>query len=141
MARSCCQSMCLCARCFSRTRHTSEIVPSWNWYLNGSTPMLPSGRSSAIKYLYTERSQTLDHELETMMNEFSAGYKRKIAQLRSTGQHRLTEGKSPIFVSDILALGLSVSELGSHSFRKGVATELANCPGGPQAVSIWLRAG
>ncbi|RQM19048.1 hypothetical protein B5M09_010894 [Aphanomyces astaci] len=27
---------------------------------------------------------------------FSAGYKRKIAELRSTGQHRLTEGKSPM---------------------------------------------
>jgi hypothetical protein len=29
----------------------------------------------------------------------------------------------------------------SYSFWKGVVSELVNCPGGPQIVSIWLRAG
>ena len=41
----------------------------------------------------------------------------------------------------ILALGLIFTELGSHSFRKGIATSLANNPGGPAAINIWLRAG
>ncbi len=41
----------------------------------------------------------------------------------------------------IEALGLIISEIGSHSFRKGIASILANCPGGPGAISIWLRAG
>ncbi|KAF0696171.1 Aste57867_13060 [Aphanomyces stellatus] len=42
---------------------------------------------------------------------------------------------------DIVSMGLAISEIGTHSFRKGVASSLSNCPGGPQAVSIWLRAG
>ncbi|KAF0709314.1 hypothetical protein AaE_012913 [Aphanomyces astaci] len=42
---------------------------------------------------------------------------------------------------DIVAMGLSISDVGTHSFRKGVASTLSNTPGGPQAVSVWLRAG
>ena len=38
-------------------------------------------------------------------------------------------------------MGLAISDLGTHSCRKGAATELSNHPSGPQAVSIWLRAG
>ncbi|KAH9141604.1 hypothetical protein AeRB84_014234, partial [Aphanomyces euteiches] len=45
------------------------------------------------------------------------------------------------FGDEILSLGLSILEIGTHSFRKGVATALSNNPGGPQSVSIWLRAG
>lgn len=41
----------------------------------------------------------------------------------------------------IVSMGLIVSEIGSHSFRKGIATSLANTPGGPTAINIWLRAG
>ncbi|KAF0711754.1 hypothetical protein AaE_012185, partial [Aphanomyces astaci] len=42
---------------------------------------------------------------------------------------------------DIAGLGLSISDIGTHSFRKGVASALSNSPGGPQAVMVWLRAG
>ena len=41
----------------------------------------------------------------------------------------------------IVAMGLILSEIGTHSFRKGVATFLSSCPSGPTAISIWLRAG
>ncbi|KAF0702664.1 hypothetical protein AaE_015793 [Aphanomyces astaci] len=41
----------------------------------------------------------------------------------------------------ILSMGLNITEIGTHSLRKGVATALTNTPGGPQAVSVWLRAG
>ena len=41
----------------------------------------------------------------------------------------------------MLALGLIITELGSYSFREGFATLLANNPGGPAAINIWLRAG
>ncbi|ETV83144.1 hypothetical protein H257_03947 [Aphanomyces astaci] len=34
-----------------------------------------------------------------------------------------------------------VKDIGTHSFRKGVASELSNTPGGPEAVHVWLRAG
>ena len=36
----------------------------------------------------------------------------------------------------ILALGLIFTELGSHSFRKGIDPSLANNPGGPAAINI-----
>ncbi|ETV63911.1 hypothetical protein H257_19157 [Aphanomyces astaci] len=41
----------------------------------------------------------------------------------------------------ILSMGLNITGIGTHSLRKGVATALTNTPGGPQAVSVWLRAG
>ena len=42
---------------------------------------------------------------------------------------------------ELKALGIRIGEIETHSFRKGIATSLANCPGGPSAISIWLRAG
>ncbi|KAH9186568.1 hypothetical protein AeNC1_011456 [Aphanomyces euteiches] len=45
------------------------------------------------------------------------------------------------FEEDILAMGLLIAEIGTHSFRKGVATSVGNNPGGPSPISVWLRAG
>jgi hypothetical protein len=45
------------------------------------------------------------------------------------------------YSESIIALGLIVKDIGTHSFRKGIATQLSNMPGGPSAISIWLRAG
>jgi hypothetical protein len=42
---------------------------------------------------------------------------------------------------DIKLLGLNIMELGTHSFRKGVATFCATNPGGPTSISIFQRAG
>ncbi|ETV89803.1 hypothetical protein H310_15367, partial [Aphanomyces invadans] len=41
----------------------------------------------------------------------------------------------------IMGMGLSINDVGTHSFRKGVSTALSNTPGGPEAVAVWLRAG
>jgi len=38
-------------------------------------------------------------------------------------------------------MGLVLADIGSHSFRKGIATFLSGMPGGPSPVSIYLRAG
>jgi hypothetical protein len=38
-------------------------------------------------------------------------------------------------------IGILSFDIGTHSFRKGVATFAASCPGGPSQVSIYLRAG
>lgn len=38
-------------------------------------------------------------------------------------------------------LGVLSFDIGTHSFRKGVATFASSCPGGPSTVSIFLRAG
>ncbi|KAH9112692.1 hypothetical protein AeMF1_013012 [Aphanomyces euteiches] len=45
------------------------------------------------------------------------------------------------FKDELLCLGVSVKEVGTHSFRKGVASELSNSHGGPTPVSVHLRAG
>lgn len=43
--------------------------------------------------------------------------------------------------SSLQALGNTSFEIGSHSFRKGVATFVAGCPAGPSPVNVFLRAG
>ena len=37
--------------------------------------------------------------------------------------------------------GIDISMIGTHSFRKGIATFLSGTPGGPTAIAIYLRAG
>lgn len=37
--------------------------------------------------------------------------------------------------------GVDISMIGTHSFRKGIATFLSGTPGGPTAIAIYLRAG
>ena len=37
--------------------------------------------------------------------------------------------------------GVDISMIGTHSFRKGIATFLSGSPGGPTAIAIYLRAG
>jgi hypothetical protein len=41
----------------------------------------------------------------------------------------------------LLIMGITIMNIGTHSFRKGVATFLSGMPGGPTAISIYLRAG
>ncbi|KAF0748972.1 hypothetical protein AaE_007180 [Aphanomyces astaci] len=77
-----------------RSRHGVENVPrQYNSYAT------ISGVQSAIKYEYTERGMALGSEIETLIAEFSAGYKRKVAQLRSSGELRIMEGKAPMSVA------------------------------------------
>lgn len=42
---------------------------------------------------------------------------------------------------ELVALGMIVKDIGTHSFRKGIASFLSGIPGGPSPVSIYLRAG
>jgi hypothetical protein len=37
--------------------------------------------------------------------------------------------------------GVEISMIGTHSFRKGITFFLSGTPGGPTAISIYLRAG
>jgi hypothetical protein len=40
-----------------------------------------------------------------------------------------------------MSLGAAFTEIGTHSFRKGVSSHLSSCPGGPSPISIYLRIG
>ena len=42
---------------------------------------------------------------------------------------------------DLMALGIDIAEIGTHSFRKGISSYISSFPGGPSAVAVWLRAG
>lgn len=42
---------------------------------------------------------------------------------------------------ELLTMGMIITDIGTHSFRKGIANFLAGMPGGPSPVSIYLRAG
>ena len=42
---------------------------------------------------------------------------------------------------DLLTMGIIIIAIGTHSFRKGIATFLSSVPGGPSAIAIYLRAG
>eukprot|EP00603_Paraphysomonas_imperforata_P004644 CAMPEP_0114439124 /NCGR_PEP_ID=MMETSP0103-20121206/15022_1 /TAXON_ID=37642 ORGANISM="Paraphysomonas imperforata, Strain PA2" /NCGR_SAMPLE_ID=MMETSP0103 /ASSEMBLY_ACC=CAM_ASM_000201 /LENGTH=694 /DNA_ID=CAMNT_0001609847 /DNA_START=28 /DNA_END=2109 /DNA_ORIENTATION=- len=78
---------------------------------------------------------------------FTKGYQREGScayVFGATGKDRFSSWLTNMLISckdAILSLGLMIAELGSHSFRKGIATALANNPGGPEAINIWLRAG
>ena len=43
--------------------------------------------------------------------------------------------------NNLVSFGIMIMKIGTHSFRKGVASFLASCPDGPNAISIFLRAG
>ena len=43
--------------------------------------------------------------------------------------------------NSLQALGNVSFEIGTHSFRKGVATFVAGCPAGPSPINVFLRAG
>lgn len=43
--------------------------------------------------------------------------------------------------ADLMAMGIMIMEIGTHSFRKGIATFLAGLTSGPTAIAIYLRAG
>jgi hypothetical protein len=45
------------------------------------------------------------------------------------------------YSEELLAMGLIIMEIGTHSFRKGISTFLQSIPGGPSSTSIYLRAG
>lgn len=79
---------------------------------------------------------------------FSSGWRRDGAR------HMLfcgsaTESRFGKWLREVLAnstatlqtLGNVSFEIGTHSFRKGVATFVAGCPAGPSPINIFLRAG
>jgi hypothetical protein len=51
--------------------------------------------------------------------------------------HKLCADNKRLLVNQ----GIDISMIGTHSFRKGIASFLSGTPGGPTAISIYLRAG
>mmetsp|Transcript_12129 Transcript_12129/g.15607 ORF Transcript_12129/g.15607 Transcript_12129/m.15607 type:complete len:659 (-) Transcript_12129:55-2031(-) len=77
---------------------------------------------------------------------FSCGYRKEGTQrlFASNFQDNFNKWLTKFLkakAQELLVLGLVVCLIGSHSFRKGVATLIASFPGGADSISIWLRAG
>jgi hypothetical protein len=63
---------------------------------------------------------------------------RKDAESRFSSWLRNALGENS---NDLLVMGILIVEIGTHSFRKGIASFLACLTGGPTAIAIYLRAG
>eukprot|EP01032_Pedospumella_encystans_P016315 gene16315-18618_t len=80
---------------------------------------------------------------------FTTGFRRTEAKPLVFGAADGTESRFSKWLKSIcgvhaaalLAMGLLILEIGTHSFRKGVATFLSSMCGGPGPISIYLRAG
>ena len=55
-----------------------------------------SGYNSAIRSFFKNRRMEMDKNADAMIKDFLAGYKRKVASLKQSGEMKLQEGKSPI---------------------------------------------
>ncbi|OQR84415.1 hypothetical protein ACHHYP_13400 [Achlya hypogyna] len=77
---------------------------------------------------------------------FSFGHREGSSRLPfgANPQARFTTWLHTLVKSDSDAareMGISKGDIGTLSFRKGMATFVSSMPGGPQAVHVWLRAG
>jgi len=61
-----------------------------------------TGYISAIKWYYSEHNLEMSKECEIYLTKFSAGYKRLVAQKRSSGVMKTFEGKGPLGFSCIV---------------------------------------
>lgn len=43
--------------------------------------------------------------------------------------------------AQLVEMGMAIAEIGTHSFRKGIASFISGLPGGPSPIAIYLRAG
>ncbi len=94
--------------------------------------------------------------LALALHVFTMGFRRADAKKNVFGGGGISENKStetekrfskwlghtcsnlqPVLQS----MGLSIDDIGTHSFRKGIACFLAGTPGGPSPIAIYLRAG
>jgi hypothetical protein len=71
--------------------------------------------ASSIKMLYTTEKKDLPGEIETAFATFLAGYKRKVQELKTSGELPQQEGKSPMsregcFLIDMLLVYILVGK-------------------------------
>ena len=77
------------------------------------------------------------------------GFRRQGSQTTVFGAQKETQSRFSKWLqkvcgsntSELLLMGIIIAEIGTHSFRKGVANFLSALCGGPSSVAIYLRAG
>jgi hypothetical protein len=108
------------------------------------------GKNSAPKHIYANRTcPEICPILAFSIFLFTCGYRRSGSRRDLFGGINETEARFSKWLkhacgtssNELLLMGLIISEIGTHSFRKGIATFLSSIPGGPTAIAIYLRAG
>ena len=108
------------------------------------------GNNAAPKHVYANPSNpTICPILALAVMVFSNGMRREGTSRLLFGNMEKAESKFSKWLRALCAgigdtlttMGLVIVDIGSHSFRKGIATFLSGIPGGPTAIAIYLRAG
>lgn len=100
-------------------------------YANPLNPFICPILSFAI-YIFTtgyrrggSKTSVFEGDVDNTESKFSKWFKKFVVDRAAT----------------LLAMGVIIAEIGTHSFRKGIATFLSSMPGGPSPISIYIRAG
>ena len=106
------------------------------------------GRNALPKHVYANIVEpTACPILSFAVYIFTRGFERegsKMTLFAGDAESRFSKWLSSLCQSNkdvLLNQGVDKSMIGTHSFRKGVASFLSGTPGGPTAISIYLRAG
>ena len=97
-------------------------------YANVAEPSICPILSFAI-YLFTRGYDRQDAKTTVFAGDSESRFSKWLLKLCAEHKELLTNQ------------GIDISMIGTHSFRKGIATFLSGTPGGPTAIAIYLRAG
>lgn len=106
------------------------------------------GRTALPKHVYANPSEpSICPVLSLAVYVFTRGYERegsKQTLFAGEAESRFSKWLNNVCKSNFESLknqGIDISMIGTHSFRKGISSFLSGTPGGPTAISIYLRAG
>lgn len=141
----------LIARCVSVG---SLMYNHVSWNLDAMVIVFPShkgdkeGKNALPKHIYANTAEPhICPILSFAVYVFTRGYGRggsKTTIFSGEAESRFSKWLHKVCLDNkelLVNQGIDISMIGTHSFRKGVASYLSGTPGGPTAISIYLRAG
>lgn len=147
----------LCWNLIARCNSVASIMYDHiKWEIDAMTIVFPShkgdkeGRRSIPKRVYANPNcPEICPILSFAVYFFTSGWRREGAKKTVFADVTDTEKRFSRWLRSVCTveerelanMGLTVVQIGTHSFRKGVATFLSSMIGGPNPVSIFLRAG
>lgn len=155
IAISCHLFLILCWNLIARCVSVGSLMYNHiSWELDAMVLVFPShkgdkeGKNALPKHVYANTAEPhICPILSFAIYIFTRGYDREGSKTNifsgeaesrfSKWLHRLCTENKVLLMNQ----GIDVSMIGTHSFRKGIASFLSGTPGGPTAIAIYLRAG
>ena len=155
VSTSCHLFLILCWNLIARCVSVGSLMYNHiSWNLDSMVIVFPShkgdkeGKSALPKHVYAKTEEPhICPILSLALFVFTRGYDREgskttifsgEAECRfSKWLHKLCADNKELLVNQ----GIDISMIGTHSFRKGIASFLSGTPEGPTSISIYLRAG